>query len=325
MKIRKILNGVLACTMALSMVSVANAAVFYNEETDMYVSTSESDGTLAFNVSVFNEDETISGTHDDIRYLENIVPTDDVNFVQDNHIASRSSVVDLNDSMYTYHVTPVNDFLCFEWENLSRVNTGLVDVVIQNVETGEVIARGTNLESGKTFKTTAEVKGIPLEIILISDDKSRSTPVIQIGSSTSKQAESHDEHEIFQQSFPQIDSRSLSLFKIGIEQTTNNIPRNLTGNEGKEMFYYDIGSSNRFLKARFNGSTSNMDTINMVLKCDNIQLGYAFNMKKNDFITTMRVSGFSKITATLSTNSSISGQANIESILSAFSNSSIFY
>ncbi len=278
MKLRKLLNGVLACTMALSMVSVSNAVVFYNEETDMYFSTSESDGTLAFNGTVFNEDGSIYGTNpEDGRYLENIVPTDEneLNTIQPHNVLERSGVA----STYSYFYTPEENYVIFMLSNDIRTSDTEMLIEIIDSSTGNVVARGSKLEVNRPYKVTAEVKDTPLQINIGLNSTLRFVPDLSVSCSDSKIAEIT------------VDDLSNSKFSVAEYENTDNptqfavtppirytidqkVPVNLNGNQGKKLLTllaptrlnqittYYVGSS-----STFGGSLTNyMTTINLAYR-----------------------------------------------------------
>lgn len=292
-------------------VSTAFAEIIYNEATNTYISTSEEDGVLCVGGTVYKDEDTMYGLSlEDGLYLENIVPTDE-NILNEPDVAitnklnspiqSKNIKQDSTSSVYTYNYTPENSRFVFKWDAADRSNVSTVNIEIVNINTGETIARGYNLDPDQSYKTIVDVTNTPLKLMLTSNSPQKGEAELTMSSTNSKEAEASE-----------LDFTQSISDPILLRMETGLVPVNIDGNQGKKLDSYKmVGSGVHYLKTTFSSSTNNMATINIRYDIAGVNMGYTMNLAlKSYFMPVVSFGTGTTIDIILSTNSN-SGKATL--------------
>lgn len=307
---RKII-ALLTCAILLSVFSLdTNAAVFYNETTGRYISTSGEDGCLAFGGTVYNPDGTIKGSDGQGRYLENMVPTitpikNEKEISVELGLASRgkeSGRIEFSATKCEVPITLDGEFLVFQWSADKSNSDKTLNAEIIDSETNQVLARGYNLSSGISYKTVVNAKEKSLKVLFTTKERSLQSIELTIGCTDSKEAQ-----EVQAYVAPSLITRTHYT-------TSSNVPYNINGNQGQILASHTVtGTLARYLRVEFDDSTNGMDLLNIAYYMGGVDLGYYdMNMEMGDtYKPAMRFGGGQTVQFKMSTNSSNQGKATI--------------
>jgi len=275
------------------------ADVFYDEDSDMYVSTSEKDGTIAMNGYILDSEGEILGTNSNVSYLENLVPTveelkngkEKTEKIKPKELSFGLTNTIENEKVFSY--TPQSKWLMFKFD-LKQNQEAIIKYIEITDETGNVVARASNLNSEKKYKLTNDLKGSLLSIkityITTSDDNFE----LILNSSNDKKAE---EKAVYP-----------SVSPLGYV-TTSTVPKNIDGNQGQFLAAYTMLGT-RYCHSKFMSSTNNMSSLNIAHYFDSMLFDYALNIPIGTDFVTGTYGGGTVITIKLSTNST-PGQATL--------------
>lgn len=320
---KKIGSAFLAVALLLSVcLGSASAVVFYVEETGTYSSNDEADGTLSFQYSdtaaIAYE---LSGYLEDKewRYLENLVPTDDL-VETDNPVYFSNVPVALNEmdrsmlSQYTYDYTPTEDRLMFRWD---AVDADTINVEVMDVASGDIIARGYHLAAGQAFKSSVNVAGRQLRIFVTSDSIRRNAIQLSFSSSDSAAAETFVPAAAYD--MPDNDAIENQIAVAASDKyfdkksfTSSKVPKNVDGTQGKIIGQYTPGGKGScIIHVQFTKTTDGMKSVNVALLIDTVDVAWE-TLNLREWYNTSIAGTKEEYNVRVSTNSATGKNATIE-------------
>ena len=273
---KKFFTAIIFCfIMTCAIVGSASATVVYDEGTNRYFSTSEEDGMICFNSTALTKDEIAAGDlEDEGRYLENLIPTDE---------DLMGTAVDASDAMtranskYSFNYTPDNERLMLQWNSSASDS---INVEVMDAQTGEVIARGYNLNANQSYKSAFDVSGRELCITVSTNALARGAN-LEIGSSNSKRAED----STFSNG-QKTENTLLPSPRVGGTIKSSSVPRNIDGNQGKIIGNYTTKNGHVELYTVFSSSSDKMTSINLAWEFEGIDIATEMNISLHRSITT---------------------------------------
>lgn len=294
------LFATLSAAMILGSGGTAFAAVVFNTETEQYYSTDEDDGIICFSSLIQMEDDY---RDTNMKCLENLVPTEENLSLEIAEAEASENVAEESSLVKVYQFVPENDFVVFSLNNHGLEGDYVYHVDVTNSETGEVIAKGTNISINKVYKAIKVTSDVAIQIEITSDFALLEGTEFQLGSTDSKQAESNTEVD-----------EIISTPRASVE--TGLVPKNIDGTQGKIMESYTMETTgHKRLRTRFMESTNGMKTVNMAYEIDgeNLTADKRYNIPLKDSLGLLSVASFGNgyvIDVRMSTNST-SGKATL--------------
>lgn len=261
-----------------AMMTVASAAVVYDEYNDTYYSTSVSDGVITL---VPSEDLDCEKVFDDLLQLNNVVPT-----VEDLSLSAvESTSTDLNRK--TYYYTPEAPFFVFMISSPNSSSDSLYDVQIADSSSNNLFAAAYNVLVNTEFKVPVSKAGDQLKITVTAPNMESSLQLLA-GSSSSK----------FAQDAPEIDETAMIQ-----PFADNTVPKNIDGYQGKVMDRHTM-SRGLNLKTNFVSYDSWLTEVNIAYWTGSINWALQMNWPTNTryYMPGIRIPAGTEVAVKMSTN-----------------------